>query len=177
MSKPAMFSHHLSWDTISQSRMMQCRIFAAWQQHHRHMIIAYKKSHIRGLKSLGISATSYGSLLSSILMNKLLPEFQLIISQTVTGENWELDTLLQIVEMEISARERSETVLVHCTRQNQRSIPTVTFMSDNSTTSNCVYCNESHTPLFCTLNTRKDVLKSSGRCFICLQKGHLAVNC
>ena len=135
------------------------------------------ESHVRRLKSLGISATSYGSLLSSVLMNKLLPEFRLIISWTVTGENWELDTLLQIVEMEISARERSETVLVHRTPQNQRSVPTATFMSDNSTSTNCVYCNESHTPLFCTLNTRKDVLKSSGRYFICLRKGHLAVNC
>ena len=83
--------------------------------------------------------------------------------------------------MEISARERSETVSVHCTPQNQRSVPTATFMSDNSPSTNCVYCNESHIPSFCkkfnTLNARKDVLKSSGRCFICLRKGHLAVNC
>ena len=34
------------------------------------------ESHVRGLKSLGISATSYGSLLSSVLMNKLPPEFR-----------------------------------------------------------------------------------------------------
>ena len=77
------------------------------------------KSHVRGLKSLRISATLYGSLLSSVLMNKLPLEFQLIISRTITGENWELDTLLQIVEMEISARETSETVSVHHTPQNQ----------------------------------------------------------
>ena len=83
--------------------------------------------------------------------------------------------------MEISTRERSETVSVHCTPQNQRSVPTAIFMSDNSPSTNCVYCNESHTPSFCkkfnTLNARKDVLKSSGRCFICLRKGHLAGNC
>ena len=131
--------------------------------------------------SLRISATSYGSLLSSVLMNKLPPEFQLIIRWTITGENWELDTLLQIVKMEISARERSETVSVHHTPQNQRSVPTAIFMSDNSPSTNCVYCNESHTPSFCkkfnTLNARKNVLKSSGHCFICLRKGHLAVNC
>ena len=65
-----------------------------------------------------------------MLINKLPPEFQLIIRQTVTGENWELDMLLQIVEMEISARERSETVSVHRTPQNQRSVPTAIFMSD-----------------------------------------------
>ena len=99
--------------------------------------------------SLGISATSYSSLLSSVLMNKLPPEFQLIISQTVTEENWELDTLLESVEMEISARERSETVSVHHTPQNQRSVPTAIFMPDNSPSTNCVYCNESHTPSFC----------------------------
>ena len=88
------------------------------------------ESHVRGLKSLRISATSYGSLLSSVLINKLPLEFQLIIRTTVTGENWELDMLLQIVEMEISARERSETVSVHRTPQNQRSVPTAIFMSD-----------------------------------------------
>ena len=62
-----------------------------------------------------------------------------------------------------------------------RSVPTAIFMSDNSPSTNCVYCNESYTPSFCkkfnTLNARKDVLKSSGCCFICLRKGHLAVNC
>ena len=34
------------------------------------------ESHVRGLKSLGIGAESYGSLLSSVLMNKLPTEFR-----------------------------------------------------------------------------------------------------
>ena len=140
------------------------------------------ESHVRGLKSLGISAESYGSLLSSVLINKLPTEFQLIVSHTVTGDNWELDRLLQTVETEISARERSGTVSAQRTPQAQKSVPSVAFMSDNnSSNTSCVYCKESHTLSFCrkvnNLEARKDMLKSSGRCFICLQKGHLAFNC
>ena len=39
------------------------------------------EAQVRGLKALGISSESYGSLLSSILLNKLPPEIRLIVSR------------------------------------------------------------------------------------------------
>ena len=52
---------------------------------------------MRGLKSLGVSTGSYGTLLSSVLMEKLLSELRLIISRAITEDQWDLETLLQIV--------------------------------------------------------------------------------
>ena len=65
------------------------------------------ESQIRGLRSLGIPATSYGSLLSSVLMTKLPQEFRLIVSREVQDEKWNVDRLMQLIEREIDARERA----------------------------------------------------------------------
>ena len=50
------------------------------------------ESHMSGLKSLGVASESYGSLLSSVLLNKLL---RLIISQKTTDDTWNLDHLMK----------------------------------------------------------------------------------
>ena len=109
------------------------------------------ESHVRGLKSLGVSAGSYGSLLSSVLMEKLPSELRLIISRAITEDQWDLETLLQIVEREIDARERSAGIIHSHTSQQQRMSKeqptTSTLISAQGMT--CVYCNESHVPSLC----------------------------
>ena len=65
------------------------------------------EAQVRGLKALGIESDSYGSLLSSVLMNKLPPELHLIVSREVKDRQWELDELKRIIEGEIEARERA----------------------------------------------------------------------
>lgn len=66
------------------------------------------ESQVRGLQVLGVAAESYGSLLASVLMNKLPQELRLIISREVKGDNWDLNELMQIIEREVEARERVE---------------------------------------------------------------------
>ena len=63
------------------------------------------ETHTRSLCSLGIPSTSYGSLLSSVVMNKLPQEIRVSISKEVTGESLDLEAIMKIVEKEISARE------------------------------------------------------------------------
>ena len=46
------------------------------------------EAHVRSLKSLGIPSNSYGSLLSSIIMNKLPQELRLIISREIKDHDW-----------------------------------------------------------------------------------------
>ena len=53
------------------------------------------ESHVRGLKSLGVASESYGSLLSSVLLNKLPRELRLIISRKTTDDTWNLDHLMK----------------------------------------------------------------------------------
>jgi len=44
---------------------------------------------VRGLCALGVLAESYGSLLTSVLVNKLPSELHLIVSYETTTEKWE----------------------------------------------------------------------------------------
>ena len=63
--------------------------------------------HTRSLKSLGIPSSSYGSLLSSIIVNKLPQELQLIISREIKDQDWPLDNIMHALENELKARERA----------------------------------------------------------------------
>lgn len=49
--------------------------------------------HVRSLKSLGIESDSYGSLLCSVLLNKIPADLQLIVSRKVPEADWNLDLL------------------------------------------------------------------------------------
>ena len=66
------------------------------------------ESHVQSLKSLGVSPNSYGTLLSSVLLNKLPLEIRLIASRKVDEDRWSLDALLKVVEEEIRVRERRQ---------------------------------------------------------------------
>ena len=65
------------------------------------------ESQVRSLKALGVSADSYGSMLSSVFMNKLPKELRLIIIRNVREDEWTLDAILNVTEAEIIARERA----------------------------------------------------------------------
>ena len=71
------------------------------------------EAHVRGLWALGVTADSYGGLLTSILMNKLPSEIRLIISRELTEEKWDVEKLMN---REVDARERSATsrILLSC---------------------------------------------------------------
>lgn len=70
--------------------------------------------HVRGLKALGVPSASYGSLLSSVLMNKVPQEVRLIITREVKGGDWELDRLLTVMHQELEARrELHREITIH----------------------------------------------------------------
>ena len=98
------------------------------------------ESQVRGLKSLGVSAESHGSLLVSVLLNKLPQELRLIVSRQVNEEEWNLDGLLSMVEKEISARERASSS-GQTPRKSTRDLQTgITLVSSTSTSPKCSYC-------------------------------------
>ena len=59
------------------------------------------ESQVRGLKSLGVSSDSYGSLLYSVLLSKLPQDLRLVISREVSDDDWELGGLMTLLEKEI----------------------------------------------------------------------------
>ena len=61
--------------------------------------------HIWSLKALGVDPDSYGAMLSFVFLNKLPPEFHLIISRQTAGSAINVDTLMKMVRNEFTARE------------------------------------------------------------------------
>ena len=136
------------------------------------------ESQVRGLKSLGVSAESYRSLLVSVLLNKLPQELRLIVSRQVNEKEWNLDGLLSMVEKEISARERASSS-GQTPRKSTRDLPTgITLVSSTLTSPKCSYCQQPHTSSSCrsVVDTaeRKQILR---RCFICLRQNHTSHEC
>ena len=136
------------------------------------------EAQVRGLRALGVPSESYGSLLSSILINKLPQELRLIVSREVKGEEWELDELMKVIEGEIEARERAAI-----TKASNRVPPTATTLMSRGTSANvsCSFCRQPHPSHSCQTVTdvieRKRILKTSGRCYVCLRKYHMSRDC
>ena len=65
------------------------------------------ESNMRGLKALRVSASSYGGLMSPILMSRLPSELRLIVSRELSENEWNVEVVMEIVRREIEAREHS----------------------------------------------------------------------
>ena len=104
------------------------------------------EAHVRGLRALGVTADSYGGLLTSILMNKLPSEIRLIISRELTEEKWDVEKLMKIVDREVDARERSATSrTANPTSAPRRPLPrapptAAALMTSNSGQVRCAFC-------------------------------------
>lgn len=70
---------------------------------HRKLYNTTEK-RIRGLKLLGVTRESYGALLSPVVL-KHLP--MIIISRSVSEDQWNLDSILEALLAEIEARKIS----------------------------------------------------------------------
>ena len=114
-------------------------------------------------------------------MNKLPSELRLVVSRHIAGDNWELDSLMELIEQEIEARERADTsAITSSTSRDSRRSTAATFVV-GSQRANCCYCRESHFPSACKsvtgVETRKQVLRREGRCYVCLKRNHLSRDC
>ena len=145
------------------------------------------EAHVRGLRALGVPSTSYGELLTSVLMNKLPQELQLLIGRKLGEDDWTLDAIMVIFETEVTIRESTATVVSHHVTPkptkpsaSNRTCPTLnSFMTTNQVS--CAYCSQSHPSASCrlisTVEDRKQALMKSGRCFNCLRRGHIGRDC
>ncbi len=142
---------------------------------------------MRSLKSLGVTSDSYGSLLSSVLLNKLLNDIRLLISRKVSAEEWTLDTLMKELQDELQARERvvlakpSANTIVGKGGQQSPHTAAALVSGIRGGASSCCYCQQGHSSRDCKMVTqpeaRKQVLHKSGRCFVCLRAGHISREC
>ena len=115
------------------------------------------ESKVRSLKSLGVTAESYGSLLASVLMNKLPSELRLIISRKIGDDDWDLTVILQELLTEIEARERTATTgsMIPSSQgkkspRRQQSQSTTTTLHSSSSSPQCSFCGQVHVSESCT---------------------------
>ena len=95
--------------------------------------------------------------------------------------------MLTAIEQELTAREQSGMNESSRQPQNHDERPPVVtataLMSGNSSSPQpvCCYCSRSHKPVDCETvmqaAARKQVLKRTGRCFVCLKRGHRSREC
>lgn len=103
-----------------------------------------------------VTADSYGSLLASVLLKKIPQDLCLIMTRKAPGSEWKLDSLLEMMEEELIARERTA---LSSTQQPPRRGPdkpphtVTTLMSGNSPSSPSVLL-LSASPLFDNLPDR-----------------------
>ena len=163
----------MNMDTISSDRHLK----------DLHRLYDHTKSHVQSLMSLGIEAASYGAFLSPVLLSKLPPELRLIVSRKVSDSNLNMDALLSTFEEELTARERANPQLTQRTMEKPHHTSSVLFsgIRNAKVEPQCCYCQQSHPSPSCTIVNnpadRKQVLKTSGRCFNCLLRSLVSQNC
>ena len=153
--------------------------------------------HVRGLQSLNVPTSAYGSLLIPVLLGKIPEDVRLLIGRQVKSGQWELSYLLDLLRDEVENRERCSGIQASLPQsfaaskgsQNQRPTPptaSALFTEGRKVTEptqgpTCTYCKQGHASSYCRVVTdkkaRKNILKQQGRCFICLRKNHMARNC
>ena len=143
----------------------------------------------RNLSALKLDVTAYGSLLIPILKSKLPIELNMTIARRFGSDIWNLERLMIYFNDELSAIESCKLVSSEKRPDSgKRSNNTGDFTSSCLQTSSenkvriCVYCKSGdHLASRCNsvtnVSTRKTILRKQGRCFVCLDTGHLMRNC
>ena len=118
----------------------------------------------RSLNALGVSTDTYGSIFSSVLVNKLPKELRLIVSRHVRED---LDAIMHVTEREIIARERALGNSCRGPKKTTRDPLTVSpLLTSGSGAPKCLYRHQSHTSSTCRTLTdaseRKQILRRTG---------------
>ena len=129
---------------------------------------------------------SGGSLLSSVVLSKIPQEIRLIISREIGDGDRKLDHLMKILLSELRARERATVSDIPSVKGRERigrphSTAAALLTGGKGTTPTCYYCQQVHLSHTCknvvTVEERKRIIRETGRCFVCLRKGHIFCQC
>ena len=102
------------------------------------------ETQVRGLKSLDVSADSYGSLLFSTLLNKLPQELRLFLSRKVGDDHCKLDKQMEHLEEEVAAGSQATS------RRPVAGLHTAAALLTGGTEAQtCCYCQQSHSARSC----------------------------
>ena len=120
----------------------------------------------------------------SILKERLPDEINMIIARKFGGTTWTLDQVLEYFNDELRAQENCASVGMNKSNPYDKwkgGILTASGLCAEARSA-CIYCNkDDHFSSKCTTvsshESRKAILRRKGRCFICLDSGHVAKDC
>ena len=137
----------------------------------------------RGLHTLSVDQSTFGSLLIPILLGKLPEDIKSQVTRFISLEIWNLKELLDLLNKDVEARDKCGLFSTECTTVLERGASDITAGSfvTRMQIEGCVFCNGNHTSHKClTIPTPKEwkmYLVAKGRCFKCLEGDHLSGNC
>ena len=150
------------------------------------------EARVRNLQNIGVSANTYETFITPIVMSKIPEELRIIISRKFSDQdNWNLQAMLRALREEIQVREKCAFATSHTAetpktvKRAQANQPATTSALLTESSPNqpsqalwCTYCKGSHASAKCSTVTdphaRKAILREKGRCFICLKGNHVS---
>ena len=141
------------------------------------------ETSVQNLKTLGAEINTHGSLLISLLTEKLPDDLRLRIARKFDNDERELFEILDLVKNELESKERSSFTLSHTSDQYQdHTIAALLVKGGTEHKRACVFCNKENNISHKCLKvpdpkTRFSILRRKKLCFICFMGGHLSVNC
>ena len=119
-----------------------------------------------------------------MIVSKLPPDLRLL-GRRISSVDLDMDSLLATFEEELIARERacnSSQSQLHKGSDKPRHNTLVFLMfTQESARVSCCYCQQPHFSADCktvmSIAAHKQILNTSGRCFNCLRKSNISLNC
>ena len=147
------------------------------------------ESHVRSLITVGVQSDHYGPLLIPIVLDKLPDDIKLIISRKLGSDNWKINEFMDILKVEIAARESCE-FMKHPDNEFKRNQDTEIkdkrhstelFLTTNQRVLKCAFCDQQHYHDKCkvvtNLEARKEIISKNKLCYKCLYPGHNRRDC
>ena len=154
-----------------------------------HKLFDSAETNIRSLHALSIEPDAYGSLLSPILLAKLPPDLRLIVNREVANLGLTMEALLKTFKSELTASKKANPSQLPTGKRtlsyDKTTPPTASalLLSARETKIGpcCSFCQQDHTysscPTVVHVPARKSILRSNGRCFNWLWRGHICHTC
>ena len=154
------------------------------------------ETHYRGLKAMEVDEETYASIVVPVLLEKI-PQgvrWNMIRGADTDHLEWNVGKFLEHLKKEVQVREIQVPIFGpgNSERRHQPSRRFPDKLSDGTATAlhtfradrfrkRCAFCQQEHEEEHCdqvtNVNARKNIVRKYGRCFICIRKGHKAVEC
>ena len=141
------------------------------------------ENHVRTLDELGINSEEYGALLTPAIIERLTYQLKLIIGRYIKDTICNLTEIPSIINEELIARknrsitdEKGDKNYLFKNHHDENPCSRSALVADQRFKNKCVFCKGSHQSdkyeAIRDSSARKEFLKSTKRCFLCLEECH-----